>query len=230
MVNEPILPAADLLPKRQPGLIERVFRAVAKADPSMGPQPAQQMTTQSGVLAEMLQQMFGQYFTSPHDRIAIYKDLEEMDSIAEEYSTALDVMTNNTTTSEDGVQMSFDVDCDDAAAQKVIDDTTTNADLHKMVKPLVRAGLKYGDCFNEILVNGEWDVVGIRILPPSTMFRNQDPSGNLLLGVPKYDPSTNKCLNGMRECAYEQRSEDNRTIVASFRPGQIAHTHMNCDC
>ena len=229
MVNSPIIPTADLLPRREPGLIERVFRAVVKAEPSMGPQPAQQASTQSGVLPQLMQQLFGQYFTSPYDRLAIYKDVEEMDQISEEVGLALDVITNNATTSEDGVQMSFKAESENAEVTAILEKVGSDADLARMVKPIIRASVKYGDCFSEVVVNGEWDVVGVRILPPSSMFRNQDTRGNLHLGMPQYDASTNRCTNKPGECAFEQRSEDNRTIVAAFRPWQIAHTRLNWD-
>jgi len=217
-----------LIPKRNPGLIERIAGLIFRSQPQLGPQQDQQQSTKSGITVQALQSVFDQYFKSQSDRLAVYKDVDEMDEVSEEISVALDTIADNATTSEDGQQMSFQVASDDPKVQAVIDDVVDAARLHGKVYSIVRNLIKYGDNFGEIVVNAEGQVVELRQLPPSTMFRNQDSRGDLLLGRPEYDPSGN-CTTKGGTCAFEQRAEDTQTVVAGFWPWQIVHIRNNHD-
>lgn len=219
----------SLLPKRNPNLIQRIAAAVFRVQPQTGPQASQQVSTQSGVIVQALQSVYDQYFRSQSDRLAVYKDVDEMDQAAEEVSVALDTIADNVTTSEDGQQMSFSVQSEDQRVQDIVDQVNTAANLDKAVYAVVRNLVKYGDMFAEIVVNGQGQVVELRQLPPSTMFRNEDSKGNFVVGQPQYDPATSACLNKARECAFEQRAEDTQQIVAAFWPWQIVHGRLNWD-
>jgi hypothetical protein len=218
-----------LMPQRNPNLIQRIAAAIFRSQPQYGPQPPQQQTTASGVTVQALQSVFDQYFRSQSDRLATYKDADEMDDTSEEVSVALDTIADNATTSEDGQQMSFSVTSDDERVNAIVDQVTGDADLHKAVYHMTRNLVKYGDMFGEIVVNGESQVVEFRQLPPSTMFRNQDSKGQFLIAKPLYDKATGACLNERRECAFEQIAEDVQTVVAAFWPWQITHARLNFD-
>ncbi len=112
---------------------------------------------------------------------------------------------------------------------KIINDACDQSGLHHKIRPWTRNVLKYGDGFTEIVVNANAEIVDVKQLPPSTMWRNVDVRGNLLVGEPQYDPRTGMCLNKQRECAFEQRAEDTNSVVAAFWPWQIVHTRLNWD-
>jgi hypothetical protein len=223
------LSPAGLMPKRNPNLIDRVARLWTRNQPTLGPQPDQQQTTQSGIVTQALQSVFDQYFRSSSDRLAIYKDVDEMDAAAEEASVALDTIADNVTTSEDGQMRGFRILTTDTAVEKLLNQVIETVRLDQCVYSIVRNAVKYGDVFMEVVVNGEGEVVALKQLPPSTMWRNQDPKGVLKLGKPLYDKKTGACLNTQMECAYEQRAEDTQTVVASFYPWQIVHGRFNHD-
>jgi Bacteriophage T4-like portal protein (Gp20) len=220
---------ALLIPKRNPGLIERIAGLIFRAQPNVGPQPSQQQTTQSGITVQALQSVYDQYFKSLADRQATYKDVDEMDEVSEEISVALDTIADNVVTSEDGVQMSFAVSSDDPKIDALLNQVTQTTKLYTRVYSIARNLIKYGDNFAEIVVNAQGEVVELRQLPPSTMFRNQDNRGDLVLGKPEYDPNSGSCLNKGGECAFEQRAEDTQEIVAAFWPWQIVHYRNNHD-
>lgn len=218
----------QLLPQRSPKFIDRVARVLFKNDPAMGPQPRQQESTQSGVVAQALESIYDQYFKSLNERQAIYKDVDEMDAASEEASVALDTIADNVTTSEDGLWASFQVYSENEPLQSYLDKVCKDTDLYHKIYSFTRSAVKYGDMFLEIVANGEADIVDVRMLPPQTMFRNQDAKGNLIIGRPKYDDQ-GVCRNANHECAFEQRELDTGDIMAAFWPWQIVHGRWNHD-
>lgn len=220
---------ALLVPRRNPGLIERVAAAIFKSQPQYGPQPGQQQSTQSGITVQALQTVYDQIFRSQRDRLAVYQDVDEIDDLSEEISVALDTIADNVTTSEDGIQMSFSTASEDPAVAEVIDQVNADAALHTVVYSVVRNLVKYGDSFSEVVVNADGQVTQLRQLPPSTMYRNQDATGDLKLGAPVYEDGSGACRNAGGDCAFEQRAEDTQTMVAAFWPWQIVHIRNNHD-
>jgi len=218
-----------LIPKRNPRLIDRIAGLIFRAQPQTGPQPAQQQSTVSGITVQALQSVFDQYFKSQSDRLAVYKDVDEMDEVSEEISVALDTIADNATTSEDGMQMTFQAASEDQKIADVLDQVVNDARLHRIVYSLARNLIKYGDNFAEIVVNAEGQITELRQLPPSTMFRNQDARGDLKLGKPEYDQDSGACTSPGGTCAFEQRAEDTQAMVAAFWPWQVVHIRNNHD-
>lgn len=225
----PFLSPADLMPKRNQGLVRRISRLFFRAQPYTGPQPEDQNTTQTGVVSEGLVSLYDRQFKFDVTRRATYKDVEEIDQASEEASIALDTIANNVTTSDDGVQMSFQVFSRDAKVQGLIEDVIATCKLHQKIRPMVRNLVKYGDMFAEIVINQQGEVVDIKQLPPITMFRNEDLTGNLLLGEPRYDKKSGKPISGSEECAFEQKAEATGALLAVFWPWQIIHSRWAHD-
>lgn len=218
-----------LTPKRHGGLVNRVMGFFARYQRDIGPQESEQQTTQTGTVVDSVERNLGQEFFLSDNRILIYRDVDEMDSKSEEVSVALDIISDNSVTSDDGVQQSFQITAKDLKVQKVLDRAAAVCNLHTAIKPLIRNLVKYGDSFNEIVVNSDMELASLRQLPPETMLRNQDLHGNLLMGAPKYD-AQDVCTNVKGECAYEQTDpEDTRKVVAAFWPWQIIHIRLNHD-
>lgn len=216
-------------PKRNPTLLNRIARKMIGPDPGLGPQPAGQQTTATGV-SHPAADSSNNFFVLKTDpaRQAIYKDADEMDDSSEEVSTALDVIADNITTSEDGEQLAFDVDSEDQSVQDILDEVVTTSQVKNRIKSIARNLVKYGDVFVEPSINGAAKITDVRSLPPATMHRHEDAQGRLLMTPPKYD-SNGKILNKPEECAFEQHSEDDREITAVFYWWQILHGRLNAD-
>lgn len=223
----PDQPNADLLPRRNPSLVQRIANLFNRAQPNIGPQQADREGTSTGLQSQGLSRMYDNAFKVDTSRRAIYKEVEEIDNASEEASIALDIIANNVVTSEDGKQMSYAIKCDDETIQKIFDDVTSVAKLHKKIMPMVRNLVKYGDSFSEPMVNSKGEISGLKQLPPITMHRNENTTGGLLLGKPKYEEG--KCVNQSNECAFEQRLQETGDIVATFFPWQIIHMRLNHD-
>ena len=218
----------ELLPKRNPGLISRIFSAVTRQNPSLGPQPTQQDSTQSSVSAEAGRTIWDKYFLTQNDRRAVYQDVDEMDASSEEASVALDTIADNVNASEDGSMTSFRAVSKNDRVQEVLDQICHDTKLHHKSYAMTRSALKYGDLFAEIVVNGDGEVVDVRMVTPANMLRNEDPNGNLKLAKPQYD-ETGKCINNQGECAFEQIDGENQEILATFYPWQMIHGKWNHD-
>lgn len=222
------LTPAQLMPQRNPGLIRRISELFFRANPATGPQPGDQNTTETGIVSEGLVSLYDRQFKFDVTRRATYKDVEEIDQASEEASVALDTITNNVTTSDDGVQMSFQVFAKNPKVKQILDNVVMICKLHQCVRPMVRNLVKYGDMFAEIIINDNWEIVNVKQLPPITMFRNEDLTGNLLLGEPRYDKA-GRPINGAEECAFEQKAEATGAMIATFWPWQIIHMRLNHD-
>ena len=217
-----------MLPKRNPGLIQRIASAIVRADPAMGPQPDQQASTESGVAASVTRAMYDKYFLTQYDRLAVYQDVDEMDQSSEEASTSLDAISDNVCTSEDGTTQSFTVFSNNPKVQTVLDDTCNLTHIREHSYSHVRNKLKYGDLFVEVVVNGQADIVTLRSLTAASMYRNEDAQGHLRMGAPSYLPD-GRCANKEGECAFEQRDQNTQSVLATFYPWQILHMRHNHD-
>lgn len=225
---------ASLTPRRNLSLVQRIAARFYKADPSVGPQPSMRETTQSALPdGSGVSDRNGTVVSFNFDptRLAIYRDANEMDASSVEVSTALNVIANNATMSEDGSQTCIKVTAAEGApaqVQQVLDDTVKSMKLHTNLKALVRSLVKYGDLFAEVIANGDLTLLPLKPINPASMWRNEDSNGNLLTGTPKYDEN-GKCTNGHSECAYEQVDPDSQKILATFEPFQIVHARLNHD-
>ena len=218
---------SDIAPVRNPGLIQRVWRAVVAREPDLGPEPLQQSTTETGrVMA--LQDTRLAYSKSLPGRLAVYSDADEMDNASAEFSRALHSIVNNVTASEDGEQESFDIQCEDATAKGILDDMVARTNLHDIVPSWTRRTVKYGDSFAEIVVNDAWEVASVKQLPSATMGRNEDQYGNLKMADPQFS-ADGVVQNDRESCAFDQFDPSGQRLVAAFSPWQIVHTRFLWD-
>lgn len=215
-------------PQRRNRLVDWIARVVVRNQPDKGPQPTQQDSTMTGTTAFSVQSVFDKYFMTDVERLTIYKDVQEMDEQSEECSTALDTIADNVVSSEDGVQHSIEIITEDSKADMVIQEMLARVDLYKKLYSIVRNTLKFGDNFCEVVVNGEGDVVGIKPLPPNTVYRNEDRFGNLILDPPVYN-SEGQCMNPKEGAAFVQLDNQTQRVIAAFYPWQIIHFRHNWD-
>lgn len=226
-----MLSPADLTPIRNPGLIRTVWQAVSTYMRGIGPQQDERNTSQTGQTLDGISRYVGNQFNQPgsDERTDVYADADDMDRLSPEVSVALDSIVDNVMTSDDGVQMSFQVVAKDKKVQAVIDQTVANCCLHTKVRPMIRNTIKYGDSFSEPVIDLTKQIINLKQLPPKTMWRNEDIYGNLLLGKPRYN-GKKECLNERNSAAFEQTdADDQERVVAAFWPWQIIHTRLNWD-
>lgn len=222
---------SQLTSRRVPRLVARVMARWANYQHDLGPQVEERNTTQSGVVMDAATSKVSGQFNLGDNRWDVYWDCEDMDRLSEEFSVALDTIANNVVSSEDGAQESFQVIAENPEDQAVIDDANAKLGMHRAIKSIVRNLVKYGDSFTEPVVNkvdADLQLVAVKQLPPKTIWRNQDPKGNLLMGRPRY--ANGKCENEPGECAFDQRdSEEEQKVVAAFFPWQLIHARLNWD-
>lgn len=218
----------QMVPMRRNPLVAWVAKQIFQYQPDKGPQPSQQDSTLTGTTAYGIQSIFDKYFMTDVERLVIYRDVQEMDEQSEECSIALDTIADNVCSSEDGVQTTVEIETDDPTAGPIIDDLLSRIDMQKKLYPIVRNAIKFGDGFNEFVVNGDGDIVAVKPLPANTFYRNEDRFGNLVLGTPKY-AADGSCMNAREDCAFSQIDAQTQRVIAAFFPWQIGHIRHNWD-
>ena len=143
-------------------------------------------------------------------RRARYKDYDRMARESTVMERALDVTVGNMFTSREGDQESYTVRSDDARIQAIIDDLDRRVEMPRDIQGIVKAGLKYGDDFEELVVaSGDRLIIRIKWLNPYHIIRNEDEYGRI------------EALN-----AFVQKDEMDATI-ATFHFWQVVHTRYN---
>ena len=144
--------------------------------------------------------------TVERTRMAAYADYELMDSEHPELSSALDIFADNSVAGEESEDQRFAVTSDDEKVKAVLTDINKRTRINQELWPLTRDLCKYGDEFEEIVVNSAGLIVRLKALPQAQMYRNEDEFGLLL-----------------EERAFEQKNPATEKVIASFEPWQIAH-------
>ena len=139
-------------------------------------------------------------------RLASYIDYELMDAEHPELSSALDIYADNSVAGEESEEQRFAVDSEDDKIKEVLTDINKRTRIDQEIWPLTRDLCKYGDEFEEIVVNSAGLVVRLKALPQDEMFRNEDQYGLLL-----------------EERAFEQKDKATKKVLAKFEPWQISH-------
>ena len=139
-------------------------------------------------------------------RKASYIDYDLMDAEHPELSSSLDVYADNCVAGEESEEQRFAIDSEDEKVKEVLTDINKRTRIDQELWPLTRDLCKYGDEFEEIIVNSAGLIVRLKALPQNEMFRNEDQYGLLL-----------------EERAFEQKDTATEKVLAKFEPWQIAH-------
>jgi hypothetical protein len=121
-------------------------------------------------------------------------------------NSALDIYADNSVAGEESEEQRFAVDSEDDKIKEVLTDINKRTRIDQEIWPLTRDLCKYGDEFEEIVVNSAGLVVRLKALPQDEMFRNEDQYGLLL-----------------EERAFEQKDKATKKVLAKFEPWQISH-------
>jgi len=220
---------SNITPRRDPGLISRIASVFNRSNPSTGPQVQDMQTSETGFMdPDHLNRMWIKSLSDSYDRMDVYRDVAEVDRQSGPANRALTIFANNVTSSPDGNIQSFQIRSEDESLVELLTSASIRANLYEQNPAFMRSAAKFGDAFIEILANeAKGLITGVKLLPPHSMHRNEDRYGNLMTGSPRFDTDGN-CLNDSGECAFEQRSNDER-VVAAFEAWQIVHVRFNYD-
>lgn len=139
-------------------------------------------------------------------RQASYIDYELMDSEHPELSSSLDIYSDNCVAGEESEDERFAIDSEDDKIKEVLTDINKRTRIDQEIWALTRDLCKYGDEFEEIVVNSAGLIVRLKALPQNEMFRNEDQYGLL-----------------SEKRAFEQKDAATEKVIAQFEPWQIAH-------
>ena len=199
----------------RPSLMQRLAGSVAKRIAGkMWPEPTE--TTTAGVGSVENWSWMRSFMTVDTERLDVYKDVETMDATVDEVATALDILADNAVNAELGTHQSFHVVYPDKSkapdvVQAAIQAMITRTKLEEKIYSITRDLLKYGDNFQQVVVDRNFNIVRLMWMPPASMNRNEDPQGAL--------PS--------ELGAFTQVRPRTAQILAAFYPWQIIHMRWN---
>jgi len=165
------------------------------------------------------------YLKLDQDLLSRYGDYEEMDEYAD-LSSGLDIFADDTTTPDTERNQSIWIEGED---ENIVNNL--NEMMHKKVRiedilwEVTRTACKYGNDFEEILVNDE-GVQGLAFLPPATARRISDNRGELLGFTQslsgRVDIDLNILKDGLPGGSY--RDESSNSVL--FEPWKVVHFRL----
>jgi hypothetical protein len=203
-----------------PKLVMRIAKALAgNAWPA--PTTPKQNTFGGALQAEWVD-IGNAFFSVQTERVAVYNELDEFDKGSEEFSTALDILSDEAVHSEEGGEGSFTLKWNGGVgeppqAAKVLTDLIERTLLKRKLMGWARDTLKYGDSFIQIVIShpevGSFRVDRVVEMPVREMERNEGQDGLLLRGN-AYDAEK-------LDAAYVQKRDGK--AIAGFFPWQMLH-------
>lgn len=147
------------------------------------------------------------------ERRKIIQDYEVMDNESPEISSALDIYADNTVEGDSESDEVITIKTDDPKVAEVLGDLKRRLKLDSLVWPIARSLAKYGEDFEEIVVNDRMEIVRLNFLHPEEMIRNENRRGEF----PEDGP------------AFEQKDVSTDKTIAEFEPWQIIHFRLQKD-
>ena len=181
--------------------------------------PPEQRETTTGQTSDPQADLYAFTVKIGQNRVAAYRDIEDMDEVSPEASRALDVLADNAVNSPGGTLKTFTVRFDDGRPvtpeqQAIILDLLDRTHMDDNIYTIGRYAIAMGDDFQQVLVGADGRISGLVRMPPDTMKRNEDQNGRLKRG------------NKEGSWAFEQY-KDGFDFVAGFYPWQIEHIRWN---
>lgn len=179
------------------------IEARKKADDESEPAFGRDVTASWGWYYEKLQ--------LDSDRVKIYNDIDKMDEESPEAASAFDAYADSALTGDSRNEKILNVQSPDKKIADMLNGLIKDIKLDAYIWGIVRNVAKYGDDFEEIVVDKEMNLVRLKSLPPHEMVRNEDEFGYL----PDKDAFTQTAL-------YSGNS-DGKEVIAKFDKWQIIH-------
>lgn len=141
------------------------------------------------------------------ERKEMYKEFETMDTEDTEISSALDLYADNATQGNSDEEECITISTEDENVKELFEKVKKDLALDVQVWSIVREIAKYGDCFEEIVVDSNLMIKKLKHLPCNTMERCEDRYGEL------------------EDIAFKQEGSDNYKRV-DFRKWQVIHFRL----
>jgi len=152
------------------------------------------------------------------DRTETYNEVVEMEQYVSEVCTGLDALADEAVNNDKGAEGSFRIIYIKGGSVRVrnaVEETLKRVKIHEKMYGICRDLLLYGDNFQQVVVDRQFQVVRLMYMPPATMVRNEDRIGLLKRG------------STPGEWAFEQYDKDMNNFIAGFKPWQIMHLRWN---
>lgn len=140
-----------------------------------------------------------------------YKEYNRMDTESVEVSSALDIYADNATSGDRDENESIEIVSESEKVIEILNEVKRRLNLDFELWSIAREMVKYGDCFEEVVVYPDFEVHRLKHLPPDEVKVKEDRWG-------RPDP----------EHPFEQVDENGDT-EAKFAPWQILHFKMGKD-
>lgn len=138
-------------------------------------------------------------------RRKIYKEYEQMDTEDTEISSALDIYADNATSGDSDDVEVITINTEDDTVKEILEQVKEDLNLDIQAWSIIRNIAKYGDDFEEVVIDNNFNIVRLKHLKESTMIRNEDKFGRL------------------DNPAFRQVREGSDTVIAEFQDWQVVH-------
>ena len=195
----------------QKTLIQRVMAAIKSKTEKDNETP---LTTDSGIslfagsASALIALRYYDEIKIQQARRAMLEDYERMDQECVEVQTALDITVGNVFLPMEGDQEAHEIVSDDEQVKTLLDSVDKRIESHEILPEICRGLLRYGDSFEEVVVDNHPRVARLKYLHPKFMVRKEDPFGRLL-----------------DENSFEMQDES-KQVVATFTPWQVVHSRF----
>lgn len=144
-------------------------------------------------------------------RLEKYREYDRMDTESVEVSSALDIYADNATSGDRDTNETIEVISESEKVIEIITEVKDRLGLDFEIWSIAREMVKYGDCFEEVVVYPDLEVHRLKHLAPDTMTIRADKWGRL-------DPQK----------PYAQVNDLGESL-AEFEPWQVIHFKMDKD-
>lgn len=104
-----------------------------------------------------------------HDRLSKYGEYDRLDDETVEISSALDIYADNATSGDSGTNDVIEIVSEDESIIEILEEVKTRLNLDFELRSIARELVKYGDCFEEVVVYDDLEVHRLKHLNAETM-------------------------------------------------------------
>ena len=108
-----------------------------------------------------------------------YKEYERMDTESVEVASALDIYADNATSGDRDMNETIEVVSESETVVEILNEVKDRLKLDLELWSIARQLVKYGDCFEELVVYPDLEVHRLKHLPPDEMRVIEDQWGRL---------------------------------------------------
>jgi hypothetical protein len=206
---------AEVIVKPTVSIRSRIARMIAGGEWPVPTTPAKapsKETTAAGTILPVIDRWSTKWFRTDSDRMVSYRDYDEIDDTVDEASNALDILAQETVGSPEKTSSSapfvieYPEERPSSQFENIVNQVIENLDFTSYLFDFTRRTVKYGDEFQQIVLDDTSFPTRFMGMPPESMYRNNDETG---------------FLSGPQ--AFTQRDSEISPPLATFYPWQMVH-------